>query len=346
MIALLPCLFRPPLARATALLLVAALAGCTSPAPTELAPPPTAPAALTATDARLSDAAMKADHAYFELVSREIAVLPAGSPTRAAATLWLRAARTEHNATNPHDFVADAARRARALAQTPADAPAPTADSTELAAWQAWIAHRRIERGFRAALPLIREAALSETTRPAATPAPGQAPDLRPADIPDALFALQTRLATLSDQARISVNSYGWAKAQAWLDFALDLHFLRNRSGIVREVTDHATRAIEVLEKLPDTADTAALTDTPSIGHLDRVRPDLWQLADALRPTDLTARLAEPSPMFATLAQLEVQLAHAALVQHQAGPRAARPYLQAADRLAAASEPTPAPSTP
>ena len=209
------------------------------------------------------------------------------------------------------------------------DAP----DETEGArrGWSDWIGHVRQTRGFRAALPLLEQAEKVAGNLPFA------GSDARPADLPERLWALQVRLAALHDHRSVPVQSYAWAKAQAWLDYALDEHFIRDRSGIVEAAAGQAEKIITALEA-PEGAGreanlAAVATANPALGAAAQVAADyqsaLWQ----------AARRPAPVAASATLAKLEVALLQAAHEAGQRGPRAARPSVQAATRLAAALPP-------
>ena len=303
-----------------------ALVGCrTAPVTRELAPPPPEPTAFVPVAARITDQTIAADSRYLDLLTQRASA----SPAPAAARAWLLVARAEYTATSRDPFVDFAAAQATAVAAT----------ATAGEAQHAWIAHRRTTRGFRAALPLIRQFSLAT-----AAPAPA---DARPPHLTAALFALQNRLAKLHD-AGVPVNSYAWAKAQAWLDFAIDEHHLRDASGIVAAASRQAEQILDRLEASLDRepgrsvaypADSdhtlaAFALARPFLGRSSRLRADLWALAESARPDELSTRLTTVDPRLATLAQLEVALIHAAHEHGQRGWRPARSYFLAAERLA------------
>lgn len=287
---------------------------------------PLAAAELTPVGQRRTDATQRTDQATLKDLATRVAALPETSPARPAAAAWVLVAQTEYDRTNRTAFVSEAVSQAeRALAP---DAPVESA----LAVHRAWIAHRRATAGFRAALPLLAAAEALET---ADTPArtKGGKSDARPAHLPDRLHLLQARLAALWD-AGLSSESYAFAKAQHWLDFAADEHHARDRSGIVAAAAAEAEKIIGALES-PAVVTHPALAVLPASG---RIRTDLWAKADALRPATLASRLTNADLRLAALARLEVQLRWAAYEYHQSGWRAARPFVKLAERYASAAE--------
>src|SRR5690242_6138329 len=58
---------------------------------------------------------------------------------------------------------------------------------------------------------------------------------------------LQGRLAALNNKG-VPIASYHFAKAQAWLDFALDAHTINDRSRVVEEALRQAVELIEQME--------------------------------------------------------------------------------------------------
>jgi hypothetical protein len=292
---------------------------------------PLAAAELTPVGQRRTDEAHRADQATFKGLADRIAALSSDAPARAPAAAWLLVAQTEYDRTDRTAFVAESLARAeRALAPDAPDEPA-------LAVHRSWIAHRRTTAGFRAALPLLAAAESLETPDAPDRAQPAQ-PDARPAHITDRLHALQSRLAALWD-AGLPAESYAFAQAQHWLDFATDEHHARDRSGIVATAAGEAEKIIAPLEADARSPRLAVAMPAPD----RRVRPDLWARADAARPADLASRLTARDPRLAALARLEVQLRWAAHEDAQRGWRAARSFVQLAERYARAVA---APSAP
>lgn len=302
----------------------ALLAGC-GVRTIELAPRPEV-VALTPAPDRLSDAVLKRDLAFLDDLDARAARLPESSATRAEAAVWIEAARAEYLNGSRHPWVDQAAQNARAALERGDHVPADSS-ARQRCALQAWIAHVRGTRGFRAALPLIAraEALVAVPTLPAA--------DARPRDLTEPLHALQGRLVRLHDESAVTVADPAWAKAQAWLDLAIAQHHIRDRSGIVNDASAQAEKLIDLLERvhgarqdnaaLPDLKN--ALAETPLLGDSSRApagfRADLWTLA-------------ANAPASAARSQLEVALIHAAHERARGGRASSRPYERDAERLA------------
>jgi hypothetical protein len=324
-----------------AVLLIALLPGCASVSVVELQPPPPV-VSLHPAPERIADRAIRADLAFFDRLDQQASALPKASPTRIEALTWLEAARREYLSGSWHPWLDEAAVNAHSLVNAAPSAPASEAElaAAELRVVDEWIGHVRSTRGFRASLSLL---ARAEVLRATATDAalPATVRDAWPREWPDRLFTLQHRLAELHDRAGIAIRCYAWAKAQAWLDFALDEHFSRDRSGVVAQAAGQAEKLIDLLERSQRESLgrelAAAMAETPALGAAGRVkdfRRDLWATAAEARPHDLENQLFALSPSLATLAQLEVALIRAAHEHGQRGRRASRPYQQGAERLA------------
>jgi len=158
---------------------------------------------------------------------------------------------------------------------------------------------------------------------PVLTPEPARITDSAiSADI-ETINALQTRLADINRQG-MPVDSYQFAKAQAWLDMAMDQYVMNDRSLVVEDALGQASRLIEQLEAKKADMDR----DTEILPTSRMIRPDLWYQAAELKK----------HPGFVCgeglVAQMEVQLVWAGHEENQLGWRHAKPYLQAAERLA------------
>lgn len=316
-------------------LLLFAVVGCAS-TKVVVIPAKPEPTGLTPVKQRLTDETRAHDEAWFATIEKQIEAQPKDATSRAAAEIWLRAAREEYALGSCDPFVDEAAQLAHDIAADP-DFPA-----TAVQAWQVWAAHRRETSGFHAALPLIRladEAVWQEKDR---RMIPTSVKDARPKGVPDRLFALQTRLAELHDQDGVPVDSYAWAKAQAWLDFALDEYFQRDRSGIVAEAMAQASKVADSVSVAAHNDFTlnflAVATANPRLGGTANYQPDLWRRAEDLRAEMDSAQLLTRDPALSALARMEVQLIQAGFEHQQRGVRAARPYLNAANRLAREAE--------
>ena len=135
--------------------------------------------------------------------------------------------------------------------------------------------------------------------------------------------ALQGRLAELNKKG-VPIASYHFAKAQAWLDFALDEYTINDRSRVVEEALRQALDLIEQMEAGKKDIDMS----TPIIPTSIVVRTDLWNKAKTLKK-HVNFRCAGDK-----VAQLEVQLVWAGHEEQELGWRHSKPYLQAAERLA------------
>jgi outer membrane protein OmpA-like peptidoglycan-associated protein len=136
------------------------------------------------------------------------------------------------------------------------------------------------------------------------------------------ISSLEKRLKPLVASG-ISVNSYHFAKARAWLLLARDFAAQKDASGIVDEVMGQADSLIDQLEKR--TATMSLETLVPSSSMI--VRSDLWRRAEEIK-ADKEFSCAEER-----VARLEVQLVGAGHAQKVMGWRYARSYLRSAERL-------------
>jgi outer membrane protein OmpA-like peptidoglycan-associated protein len=156
------------------------------------------------------------------------------------------------------------------------------------------------------------------------TPEPERITDEAIADDINVIQALQGRLATL-DNKGVPIDGYHFAKAQAWLDFAMDEYTINDRSRVVEEALWQARGIIEQLEA----GENEISMDTSIIPTSTKVRADLWEKAEAMKNNSDSFRCAGDK-----IAQLEVQLVWAGHEEQGLGWRHAKPYLQAAERLA------------
>jgi outer membrane protein OmpA-like peptidoglycan-associated protein len=138
---------------------------------------------------------------------------------------------------------------------------------------------------------------------------------------------LQKRLAELNTKG-VSLSSYHFAKAQAWLDFAIDAYTMNDRSRVVEEALHETVSLIEQMEA--EKKDIGM--STPVIPTSSVVRADLWAKAERLKKR-VNTRCAGDK-----VAQFEVQLVWAGHEDKEFGWRHSKPYLQAAERLAREAE--------
>ena len=156
------------------------------------------------------------------------------------------------------------------------------------------------------------------------TPEPERITDEAIADDIKVIQGLQKRLENLNNKG-VPIAGYHFAKAQAWLDFAMDEYTINDRTRVVEEALSQALGIIEPLEKDVGQISLA----TPIIPTSTRVRTDLWDKAEAMKKNSEAFRCAGDK-----IAQLEVQLVWAGHEEKELGWRHAKPFLQAAERLA------------
>jgi OmpA-OmpF porin, OOP family len=159
---------------------------------------------------------------------------------------------------------------------------------------------------------------------PQLAPESGRITDQTIAGDLQSLTALQQRLADLNSAASIPVGVYHFAKAQAWIDMAMDNYVMNDRTRVIEDAVFEAWRLIDKMERKEQNLPMS----TPILPTSKVVRQDLWDLA-ARYKLDPRFSCAED-----TVAQLEVQLVWTGHEENQLGWRHAKPYLQAAERLA------------
>jgi outer membrane protein OmpA-like peptidoglycan-associated protein len=154
-------------------------------------------------------------------------------------------------------------------------------------------------------------AALAEGNRPTT-----------PADL-ERIEQLQRRVDKLGF-GPLGPDNYTLCKARAWLDLALIEYHERERTGIVQDAVEQAAALLHKLE-----ADPAYLgLDTPHPYASERVRADLWQVADRLK------QQGDPACVGCKLAKLEVQLVWTGHDKWEAGWSHAEPFARIAENLA------------
>jgi len=119
-------------------------------------------------------------------------------------------------------------------------------------------------------------------------------------------------------------DHYALSKARAWLALALDEYYETERSGIVQEATAQAATILDGLARDPAYDATA----TPLPDASERVRPDLWQQAAAMK------RHAEFACAGRGVAELEVQLVWTGHEKWESGWSHAEPYARIAENIA------------
>ena len=158
--------------------------------------------------------------------------------------------------------------------------------------------------------------------------------------------ALQARLKSINDKGR-PLRDYHLAKAQCWLDVSLHEYTRNDRGPFPQDALTQAHLLAGALETSP----AVPALDTPLIGGAQRLRPDLWDRAAALKGHRGWRCAAQKA------ACAEVELVHAGHEQAQQGWRHAKPYVQIAEDLLAEAQvladrcdppppPAPAPAAP
>ncbi len=133
---------------------------------------------------------------------------------------------------------------------------------------------------------------------------------------------VQGRIKILNDAGR-RVMDYHLAKAQCWLDVSFHEYTRSDRSAFPQEALAESEKLIAAMEA----KDSPISLDTPLVNGAAKLRPDLWAVAEAIKPT-AGFRCAQPK-----VACAEVELVHAGNEMNQQGWRHAKPYIQIAEDL-------------
>ena len=150
--------------------------------------------------------------------------------------------------------------------------------------------------------------------------------------------AVQGRIKALNDKGR-PVRDYHLSKAQCWLDVSFHEYTRNDRSAFPQAALTESEKLVQGMER----GDTLGF-DTPLVNDAARLRPDLWDKAQALRG-HAGYKCAQQKAACA-----EVELVHAGNEYNQQQWRHAKPYVQIAEdligegeALAASCVPPPAP---
>ena len=138
---------------------------------------------------------------------------------------------------------------------------------------------------------------------------------------------LQARLKALSDAGR-PLRDYHLAKAQCWLDVSFHEYSRNDRSAFPQDALGQAHQLALGMER----GQPPLTMDTPLVAGTQRLRPDLWDHAAALKG-QRGWRCAQQKTACA-----EVELVHAGNEQAQQGWRHAKPYVQIAEDLIAEAQ--------
>ncbi len=139
----------------------------------------------------------------------------------------------------------------------------------------------------------------------------------------NAINNLQKRLADVNTNGT-PIGTYHFAKAQAWIDMAMDEYVMNDRTPVIEDTVREAHSLISLLEEKKENI----TMDTPILPTSKLLRPDLWKKA-----ADWKKHPGFPCGED-LVAQLEVQLVWSGHEDNQLGWRHTKPYLQAAERLA------------
>jgi OmpA-OmpF porin, OOP family len=149
-----------------------------------------------------------------------------------------------------------------------------------------------------------------------------------PADMAARLAHVESRLAALQ-LTTVDANSYAFAKAHAWYEFARDVYAQGDRSATAEQALDEAGAILQAVEQHGGPVHVQA---PAHITRAVRLREDLWQ----------TLASVEQHERFvcaqANAARLRVQLIAAGNAHYEFGWRHAKPYVQAAERYARAAQ--------
>jgi hypothetical protein len=136
------------------------------------------------------------------------------------------------------------------------------------------------------------------------------------------LARIEARLAA-RQFAAVDASGYATTKADAWYEFAYDAHAQGDRTGVVDEALDEAAAILQRIEAHGN----AIPVQAPSrLSRMVRVREDLWGKIATQEQHEHFA-CAQSS-----IARASVQLLEAGHAYNDLGWRAARPYVQAAER--------------
>ena len=139
--------------------------------------------------------------------------------------------------------------------------------------------------------------------------------------------AVQARLKALNDAGR-PVRDYHLSKAQCWLDVSFHEYTRNDRSAFPQAALSQAHALALGMEG----GQPPLTMDTPLVAGAQRLRPDLWDRAVALKG-QRGWRCAQQKTACA-----EVELVHAGNQQAQQGWRHAKPYVQIAEDLMAEAQ--------
>ena len=131
---------------------------------------------------------------------------------------------------------------------------------------------------------------------------------------------LQSRIKALNDGGR-RVADYHLSKAQCWLDVSFHEYTRNDRSEFPQAAMSESEKLVAAMESHAEPLPN----DTPLVNGAARLRPDLWQRAEALKQGAGFVCAAQQT------ACAEVELVHAGNEFNQQQWRHAKPYVQIAE---------------
>lgn len=138
--------------------------------------------------------------------------------------------------------------------------------------------------------------------------------------------SVQARLRAINAAGR-PLRDHHLAKAQCWLDVSFHEYTRNDRGPFPQAALAESDRLAKGMENASTSGQPSLTLDTPLVAGAERLRPDLWAQAAALR-NHRGWRCAQ-----AKAACAEVELVHAGHEQVQIGWRQAKPYVQIAEDL-------------
>ena len=138
--------------------------------------------------------------------------------------------------------------------------------------------------------------------------------------------SLQGRIKAINDTRR-PVRDYHLSKAQCWLDVSFHEYTRNDRSAFPQAALTESEKLIDGMER-----GEAMGYETPLVNNAARLRPDLWEKAQALRG-HIGFKCAQQKAACA-----EVELVHAGNEYNQQQWRHAKPYVQIAEDLVSEGE--------
>ncbi len=173
--------------------------------------------------------------------------------------------------------------------------------------------------------------ALTPTLTPALTPATARITDRAISADQQTYEAMQARLRAINAAGR-PLRDYFLAKAQCWLDVSFHEYSRNDRGPFAQDALAQADQLATGMSNGMASGQPPLTQDTALISGAERLRPDLWAQAQALKAHS-GYRCAQQK-----LACAEVELVHAGHEQVQQQWRHARPYVQIAEDLLAEAQ--------